>query len=386
MTRHDPDRAPARRGLPPARRADPRRLVLRRLLRPDAKTLLEDDGHHPHVLMQVFQKEGSLLRRDRRGARRAPARAPGPRAEDGSWDRRLAPARGPRPARGRRDRAATRPCMTIEGDYALFAHLETVYLGCLARRSLVMRNVGRVVEAARGKPIFFFPARHDHWLVQTGDGWGAHVAGAIGVSTDAQASWWGGRGHRHRPARADRRLRRATPCSRREKFAARYAERDERDRARRLRERLGAHRARGGRALGDAASGASGWTRARRSSTARCGTRWAAVQPTGVTPRLVEKVRAALDAAGFADVRIVVSGGFDGRADRRVRGRRRARRRLRRRLLAAARLGTTTRPTSSWSTGGRARRRAAELRPNPRLDGVVTPVRQRSRSGSNLDT
>ena len=38
------------------------------------------------------------------------------------------------------------------------------------------------------------PARHDHWLVQTGDGWAAHVAGAIGVSTDAQASWWGGRG------------------------------------------------------------------------------------------------------------------------------------------------------------------------------------------------
>ena len=84
--------------------------------------------------------------------------------------------------------------LTIEGDYSLFAHLETVYLGCLARRSLIMRNVSEVVEAARGKPILFFPARHDHWLVQTGDGWAAHVAGAIGVSTDAQASWWGGRG------------------------------------------------------------------------------------------------------------------------------------------------------------------------------------------------
>src|SRR5204863_1996884 len=29
---------------------------------------------------------------------------------------------------------------------------------------------------------------------QTGDGWAAHVGGSIGVSTDAQASWWGGRG------------------------------------------------------------------------------------------------------------------------------------------------------------------------------------------------
>src|SRR4051794_23494570 len=84
--------------------------------------------------------------------------------------------------------------MTIEGSYALFAHLETVYLGSLARRSLVMRNVHDVVDAAGGKQILFMPARHDHWLVQTGDGWAAHVAGAIGVSTDAQASWWGGRG------------------------------------------------------------------------------------------------------------------------------------------------------------------------------------------------
>src|SRR3954471_24823109 len=84
--------------------------------------------------------------------------------------------------------------MTIEGDYRLFAHLETVYLGCMARRSLVMRNVRDVVEAAGGKDILFMPARHDHWLVQTGDGWAAHEAGAIGVSTDANASWWGGRG------------------------------------------------------------------------------------------------------------------------------------------------------------------------------------------------
>ena len=107
------------------------------------------------------------------------------------------------------DRIAPRETvMTIEGDYSLFAHLETVYLGSLARRSLIMRNVAEVVEAARGKQIFYFPARHDHWLVQTGDGWSAHVAGAIGVSTDAQASWWGGTPNQHRAPRSDCRLRR----------------------------------------------------------------------------------------------------------------------------------------------------------------------------------
>src|ERR1700709_1942494 len=64
----------------------------------------------------------------------------------------------------------------------------------MARRTLVTRNVAEVVRAAAGKPILFFPARHDHWLVQTGSVWAAHVARASGVSTDAQASWWGGRG------------------------------------------------------------------------------------------------------------------------------------------------------------------------------------------------
>jgi nicotinate phosphoribosyltransferase len=34
-------------------------------------------------------------------------------------------------------------------------------------------------------------------------------------------------------------------------------------------------------------------------------------KPTGVNPRLAEKVRAALDGAGFTNVRIVASGGFD---------------------------------------------------------------------------
>src|SRR5262249_62239926 len=68
------------------------------------------------------------------------------------------------------------------------------FLGMWWRRWLGMSSVWGLVDAADGKSVLFFPARHDHWLVQTGDGWAAHVAGAIGVSTDANASWWGGRG------------------------------------------------------------------------------------------------------------------------------------------------------------------------------------------------
>ena len=89
--------------------------------------------------------------------------------------------------------------MTIEGDYTSFAHLETPMLGTLARRTLITTNVVHVLEAANGKPIIFMPARHDHHRVQTGDGYAAYVAGQIvgaeiGVTTDEQASWWGGRG------------------------------------------------------------------------------------------------------------------------------------------------------------------------------------------------
>src|SRR5210317_85491 len=81
--------------------------------------------------------------------------------------------------------------MHITGDASLFAHLETVYLGILARRTKIASNVRGVVDAANGKIILYFPARFDHWAVQCGDGYAAHIGGATGVSTDAQAQWWG---------------------------------------------------------------------------------------------------------------------------------------------------------------------------------------------------
>jgi nicotinate phosphoribosyltransferase len=156
------------------------------------KSLLEADGHHPHVVMQVFQRKESILG----GIDEAIAvlkQCSGRRGDDGKWINGFKALEVHALFEGD-EVAPWETVMTIEGDYSQFAHLETVYLGCLARRTLIMRNVREVVDAANGKPILYFPARHDHWLVQTGDGWAAHVAGAIGVSTDAQASWWGGRG------------------------------------------------------------------------------------------------------------------------------------------------------------------------------------------------
>ena len=205
--------------------------------------------------------------------------------------------------------------MTIEGDYALFAHLETVYLGCLARRTLIMRNVREVVAAANGKDILFFPARHDHWLVQTGDGWAAHVAGAIGVSTNAQASWWGGRGvgtvpHALIAAFGGDTVAAASAFT--ERFGAEMNVTVlvdfENDSVRTALEVADA--------LGDRLWGVRLDTSERMVDQAL----WHEMgefSPTGVGPVLVERVRRALDSAGHERVRIVVSGGFDSAKIRR---------------------------------------------------------------------
>jgi nicotinate phosphoribosyltransferase len=259
------------------------------------------DGRRPRVLMQVFQKHQAMLG----GMDEAIAIL---KLCSHGWDELTVHAL--------RDGARLNPwetVMTIEGDYTLFAHLETVYLGTLARRTLIATNVARVVEAANGKPIIFMPARHDHHRVQTGDGYAAYVAGAmlgaeIGVTSDAQASWWGGRGvgtvpHALIAAYGGNTVLAAT------KFAE-WAPDDfritvlvdfENDSVRTALEVA--------RALGPRLWGVRLDTSAQlvdRSLWDELGE----FDPRGVNAQLVLKVRDALDADGFERVRIVASGGF----------------------------------------------------------------------------
>jgi nicotinate phosphoribosyltransferase len=260
------------------------------------RQLLQELGYHPRVTMQVFQKRQSILG----GIDEAIAVL----KLCTDWDQLEVHAlyEGD-------EIAPMETVMTIEGDYSLFAHLETVYLGCLARRSLIMRNVRAVVEAAHGKPILFFPARHDHWLVQTGDGWVAHVAGAIGVSTDAQASWWGGRGVGTVPHGLIAAFGGDTVAAARA-FAERFAGEMnvtvlvdfENDSVRTALEVADA--------LGDRLWGVRLDTSERMVDRALWD-RLGEFKPTGVNPVLVRLVRDALDEAGHERVQIVVSGGFD---------------------------------------------------------------------------
>lgn len=261
-----------------------------------AREILVADGHRPRVTMQVFGKAHAFL---------------------GGVDEAIAILKlcamewKDLEVHALHDGDEVEPwetVMLIEGPYDAFAHLETLYLGVLARRTRVGTNTRRVVEAAAPKQVMFFPARHDHWLVQTGDGYAAHIAGAIGVSTDAQASWWGSEGVGTVPHALIAAYGGDTVLATR-KFAEHIDpavqvmtlidfENDCVRTAIEVAETLGA------RLYG---------VRIDTSEMLVDRSLWETMgrfRPTGVNPQLVENVRRALDAKGYPDVKIVVSGGF----------------------------------------------------------------------------
>src|SRR5574338_22694 len=261
-----------------------------------AREILAVDDYPPHVTMQVFGKQHAFLG----GIDEAIAIL---KLCSFDWDALEVSA-----LFDGDEIAPWAPVMLIEGPYDAFAHLETLYLGVLARRTRVGTNTRRVVEAAAPKQVMFFPARNDHWLVQTGDGWAAHIAGAIGVSTDAQASWWGSEGVGTVPHALIAAYGGDTVLATR-KFAEHIdpavqvmtlidfendCVRTALECAEALGPRLYGVRIDTSEMLVDR----SLWDQMGR------------FRPTGVNPQLVENVRRALDAKGFRDVKIVVSGGF----------------------------------------------------------------------------
>jgi nicotinate phosphoribosyltransferase len=264
------------------------------------RDVLAGAGRHPHVVMQVFQKQDARLG----GVDEAIAVLKLCLTDGYAWS--------DLDVRALRDGDRIEPretAMTIAGPYVAFAHLETLYLGILARRTRVATNTRLVVEAAWPKPVMFFPARFDHWLVQTGDGYAAHIAGAIGVSTDAQASWWGSTGigtvpHALIAAFGGDTVAATVALARQMPPDVQIISLVDFDNdcvgtslavARALGDRLHAVRLDTSESMVDA------------SVIPHMGD----FDPRGVNPQLVRNVRAALDAGGFRHVRIAVSGGFD---------------------------------------------------------------------------
>ena len=264
-----------------------------------AREVLEFHGREPTVTMQVFQKRQAWVA----GTDEAIAILKLCLTDGYSFDDLEVHA-----LRDGDEVVPWEPVMHITGPYTAFAHLETLYVGVLSRRTRIATNTRTVVEAAWPRPVMFFPARHDHWMVQTGDGWAAHVAGAIGVSTDAQASWWGSEGIGTVPHALIAAFGGDTVAA---TVAFADAMPDEvrlislvdydndcvgtsLDVARALGHRLwGVRLDTGGQMVDESLHDQVG-----------------DFDPRGVNPRLVENVRSALDAEGFTDVSIVVSGGF----------------------------------------------------------------------------
>lgn len=265
-----------------------------------AREVLLAERHTPVVTLQVFQKRHAWLG----GVDEAIAILKLCLTEGYDW--------GDLEVHALRDGDRIEPWQTVllvRGPYSAFVHLETLYLGVLARRTRVSTNTRRVVEAAWPKAVMFFPARHDHWLVQTGDGYAAHIAGAIGVSTDAQASWWGSAGIGTVPhgliaayggdtVKATLAVARQLPDDVRVVSLVDF-ENDS------VGTTLAVARALGQRLWGVRLDTSE--TLVDRSIIAQMGR----FDPRGVNPQLVRNVRDALDAAGFHFVNIMVSGGFD---------------------------------------------------------------------------
>lgn len=199
--------------------------------------------------------------------------------------------------------------MLIEGDYSLFAHLESLFLGVLARRTKVATNTHHIVRAAAGKQVLFFADRFDHFAAQGGDGYASHIGGAQGVATDAMAAWYGERGLGTIPHALMVAYDGDTPLAT-EKFnhyipgvnTIALVDFDNDcvntsvETARRLGERLWGVRLDTSEMLVDKSM------QGEEDPLDK--------EKYGVTPGLVEKVRTALDGEGFNHVRIIVSGGF----------------------------------------------------------------------------
>ena len=200
------------------------------------------------------------------------------------------------------------PVLKITGLYEDFGFLESMIDGILSRRTSVATNTMRVLEAAGKTPVFSMADRQDDYHTQTGDGYASYVAGIRKVSTDAQGLWWGGRGMGTMPHAL------IQICDGDIKLAAELYHKAYPDApitalidynndvvtdsvmlARHLKGKLYAVRIDTSMALIDKFFD---------------GKDTSAFDPHGVCKELVFGLRAALDEAGFKEVKIIVSSGF----------------------------------------------------------------------------
>lgn len=143
---------------------DPSSLAARSLLQkqaPPQVVVLQVAAEHPGVVAGVDEALAILkLCADDWGALRVHALFDGDRVE--AWE----------------------PVLRVEGPYAMFAHLEKLMQGVLARRTRVSTGARELADAAGTKPVLLFPGRHDHLLMQRGDLIAAQAGGVLLLWSD----------------------------------------------------------------------------------------------------------------------------------------------------------------------------------------------------------
>ena len=258
--------------------------------------------------------------------------------------------------------------LTIEGDYTLFAHLETLVPGRArpADARLDQHEPGRRGGARQADPLLPGPARPPsradrRRLRGARRGRDRRLHRRAGVLV-------GRPGHRHRAARADRAPTAANTVLAATKFAeppsrtmniivlvdfendsVRTAARG-RPRARRPR------------------SGACGSTRPRRSSTARSGPRWATSTLAGSTRGWSEGAGTRSTRRASSECKIVVSGGFDAERIQRLRGAAACRSTPTASARRSSAARTTSRRDVVLTDGQPSAKVGRALRPNERLE------------------
>ena len=201
--------------------------------------------------------------------------------------------------------------LMIEGHYEDFGYLEGLIDGVLARRTSVATNVYNVVQAAGEKQVIFMGDRDDHFSQQAGDGYAAYIGGAAAQATHAMNEWWGRQGVGTMP-HALIQLFNGDLVQACEAYLTTYPEDN-------LIALVDYHNdvitdsLKVARHFGDKLYGVRVDTAANKVDQyfLRNQHEFGQDDLRGTNVRLIQRLREHLDAAGFKQVKIIVSGGFD---------------------------------------------------------------------------
>lgn len=157
-----------------------------------SKEVLQKDGLNPWVKMQVFIRDG-------------PGKVKGIDEAVAILEKYSKLKEHGGKVYALKEGSEYQPCetvMLIEGYLQDFIDLETLYLGVITSKTTggeinlekVEENARKVIEAAEGRPVMYFGARHWHYSLDEKISHAAYKGGCTAASTDTGAETFGKKG------------------------------------------------------------------------------------------------------------------------------------------------------------------------------------------------